>query len=216
MIQNSILQIEKADQKISSTIEAKKHEDFAQMLEFQLRTHFNRQNIWVISHEQKDKANKSYPCIRVIDNELPENIFRGAVSMKAEEIVPDIYGMEHVYVATDSTSVMPDGDSLKYVIDHLLSLQFGHHDYQVEFDTDDEDDAALGHVEIYIDNLGTASKQDRAKGFDTTKIPNEVIYFVFEKAKELRPDLEFKMSDQIRSITTSAYYAPGYLILPSP
>jgi hypothetical protein len=129
----SVANLAEVDPEISITLESKKHEDLATMVEYQLREHFGRQDIWVLPEQQNNPPHGHYPCVRVIDGNSLEAEFNSAVHIKAKEIVPVIYGQEDVYVSVEDVTVMPEGDALKYVIDHLLSLQFGHRDYFTEF-----------------------------------------------------------------------------------
>ncbi|MFA7275476.1 MAG: hypothetical protein WC043_01590 [Pseudobdellovibrionaceae bacterium] len=193
----------------------KEHEDFAQMVQFQLREHFGRTNLWVLPYDQLNQQNVSYPCLRIVDGENVETEFNGLAVQKAKEIVPNIYGDEEVYVSVEDTTVMPEGDSLKFVVDHLLSLHYGHGDYKVEYDRNEQSGEVIIYVEDYSKGWDIDTDDDRDFYEEQPcGIPNEVILFVFDKSREFRPDLTFKLSSEITPLGSPAVFARGYMPAP--
>lgn len=191
----------------------KEHEDLAQMVQFHLRKHLGRSNLWALPYDQLNQQNVLYPCLRIVDGENVETEFNGAAAQKAKELVPKIYGDEEVYISVEDITVMPEGDSLKFVVDHLLSLHYGHDNYMVEYNRSDQS----GDVVMYIEDYSKGRDVDGDEYFceeQTCGVPNEVVLFVFEKSREFRPELTFKLSSEIKPLGNPAVFARGYRPVP--
>ncbi len=191
----------------------KEHEDLAQMVQFQLREHFGRSNLWALPYDQLNLQNALYPCLRIVDGENAETEFNGAAAQKAKELVPKIYGDEEVYVSVEDITVMPEGDSLKFVVDHLLSLHYGHGNYMVEYDRNEQSGDVVIYIEDYSEVWDVDGDEDSCEE-QTCGIPNEVVLFVFEKSREFRPDLTFKLSFELKPLDSPAAFARGYRPVP--
>jgi hypothetical protein len=225
----SVVNPAEVDKEISITWESKKHEDLATMVECKLREHFGRQNIWVIPEQQNSPPHGMYPCVRVVDTNSLKGRFNSQAYLEATQLVPQIYGSEKVHVSIDNVTVDPEGDGLKYVIDHMLSLQFGHRDYFTNFfriiDTnsvevvindlkqlgafEEDDDEWDDEPTAQLEYVGGDAAELTAKGY-AYPIPNEVVLFVFKIVREFRPDLEFTLSTEVKPIPDAPDYAPGY------
>jgi hypothetical protein len=227
MSKESVVHLDRVDPEISITLESKKHEYLARMVEFQLRQHFGRNNIWVIPEEQNKPPQGHSPCVRIIDSNERKASFNGAAFNLAKEIVPQIYGSEEVYVSTDDVTIMPEGDALKYVIDHLLSLQYGHRDYFVKFERVEGTSQVIIEINDMDYLLSTYTEEDddgevhlttNGKDWDEPcarcGIPNDVVLFVFEYARNFRPDIEFTLSTCVNVVNEEPYFAPGYKLAP--
>lgn len=213
MSKKSVVNIQQVTADNEFRLVSKGHEDFAQMVQFQLRKHFGRVNLWVIPDDQLNPQKMRHACLRIVDGENVETKFNGLAVQKAQEIVPNIYGDEDVYVSVEDITITPEGDGLKSVVDHLLSLYYGHGDYKVEYDRDEQSGDVIISVEDYSTGWGIDDYGDDYKE-QPCDIPNEVILFVFEKSQEFRPDLTFKLSSEIKPLASPPVFAPGYMPVP--
>jgi hypothetical protein len=192
----------------------KSHEDLAQMVENRLRDIFARTNIWVIptnSVSQTSPQVVRQPAIRLIDGfeiKMPIDMDESAVVLKAKEICSEFYGQEKVYVSTEDATIMPEGDGLKYAVDQLLKLRYGHMDYTVEF----ERKGNSNHVEIYITDWDSVWPCEDGDEDDYEEgLPQDVVTFVKKVSQELRPGIVFEFAQGIvYSPEQAPYFAPGF------
>lgn len=202
----------------------KSHEGKAHKVETILRTQEDRNDIWVLPFKQYSDGDDYKLAIKVLDAQDVKNpISDTDLVKKSKEICTDVYEQD-VYVKSFGLSVMPEGDDLKYVMDKLLELRYGHSLYSVEYnllddidaDSADEDciDAAkllsrnsVVLIEVSCDDwmldLNPDDDEDsnpRHKDPNDHKVPQEVWDFILKTSSELRSDLCFQLFEEDTSL----------------
>lgn len=195
----------------NSLFVAKAHEAQSALVEQDMRTAFPGQLLWVLPYAQVNKQNQPYPCLRIIDGSVletplfietgdPKNpLIDTPLTAKAKEIFPRHYGIDEVYVSTESRTIGNEGDALKYVVDHLLALRYGHKDYMVEFNRTNR---RSKHASILIEDYSDIENMAR--------IPQDVVSFVFAKAQEFRPELAFRLDSKTIVVNQSPRVQHGF------
>ena len=82
---------------------AKRHEPQALQVENALQEQFRRSNIFVIPSTQyiDSKMSGIGPCLRVVDAKSPKTEFNDLCMKAVEELYPQFYGEQPVYVSAD-------------------------------------------------------------------------------------------------------------------
>lgn len=194
----------------------KEHEDLAGMVEYHLRQKFNRANIWVISSSSFSGQTHSpirQPAIWVLDGDavydlVPDPEDKDIIDA-ARAISVDVYGNDGVYVRGDELSIMPEGDGLKYILDQLLKLRYGHVDYRVElFRTGKTRD-----VEVSITDIISDIDDDDDAGEFVEKVPGDVCDYVLKTAREMRPDIVFRLAPEVTVTQYRPRFSRGFVPL---
>jgi hypothetical protein len=107
--------------------------------------------------------------------------------------------------------------SLKYVVDHLLELRYGHLDYSIELFPLDKNGNALDDgeseiAELYVNCWEVVLSDDDDQDFENSAypVPHEVLAYVRDLLKEFRPDVTFKLAKEYEPVAEPAVFAPGF------
>lgn len=212
---------------------AKSHELKALKVESALQREFKRSNLFVIPCTQYTDSKMSGigPCLRVADTKRPKAQFNGPAMKTAEKLYPQFYGEQSVYVSVDDLTIMPKGDALKYVVDHMLELRYGHDDYSVEYERHKwlpwkasvliEAVAFNPHptetgIDAFLRITQAIENGDSIQVPSEARVPKEVADFVLDISRRFRPDMTFSLSEDTKLWNSKAHYAPGFTPAPAP
>ncbi len=210
---------------------AKRHEPQALKVESALQEQFRRSNLFVLPYTQHTGLKRANirPCLRVVDARGAKTKFDGPAMQAVEKLYPQFYGEQSVYVSVDDLTIMPQGDALQSVVDHMLQLRYGHHNYSVEYD---RHSWMPGKVSIFIDAVAfdlrptktgiepllriaeSVKNGDDIEHAPEARVPREVADFVLELSRRFRPLLTFNISEDTKLWNAKPQYAKGFTPAP--
>ena len=200
---------------------AKRHETQALMVESELQRQFRRSNIFVIPQTQyiDPKRPEIGPCLRLVDAKRPKAEFNCLGIKAVKRLYPKFYGEQSVYVSVDDLTIVPKGDGLKYAVEQMLNLRYGHDKYSVEYDRH----KWLPWKSSILIEAAAFSRHPTETGIDAllrfagledvpeVKVPREVADFILELSRRFRPDMTFSLAKETKLWNVKADYPPGFV-----
>ncbi len=208
---------------------AKAHEHQALQVERELRQIFNQKNIFVtpaIQYKGSDRSALKLHLQISDGNRVNDHECHKLVNA-AKEIYAKIYKNDDVYMSAESLSLMPAGDSLKYLVDQMLALRYGHNNYRVDFfeyaPINFFDLAPLLPVyELVVTNAYETNRLpdddiEKAlynlagkKSWEEDILPQEVLDSVMNMAKTFRPYRVFIPANDMIVDDCDPFYSRGF------